>query len=109
VAVPRHERQWGAASEFINGKISAEDFQQRVQELITARGDKNSTFGASSVDQQHPKTAINSNIPVDPTEVFYMSGRRLSHFFAKAMPTATRTALLEHRTGYSSLTRQQQN
>jgi hypothetical protein len=37
-----------------------------------------------------------------------MSGRRLSHFLAKAMPTATRTALLEHQTGYSSPTRQQQ-
>ncbi len=84
MAAPRHERQWGAASEFINGKISAEDFQQRVQQLITACSDNNSTCGASSgIDQQHPKIATNSNIPVNPTEAVNMSGRRPSHFFGE--------------------------
>jgi hypothetical protein len=81
VAALRHERQWGAASDFINGKIGEEEFQQCVQRLIAAKCDKSSHIGASNVVQQAAKTPTTSNLPVNPTEDSNMSGRRRSQFF----------------------------
>jgi hypothetical protein len=81
VAAPRHERQWGTASGFVNEKISEEEFQQCVQQLIAAKCDKGSHIGASNVVQQAAKTPTTSNLAVDPTEDSNMSGRRRSHLF----------------------------
>ena len=81
VAAPRHERQWGTASGFINEKISEEEFQQCVQQLIAAKCDKGSHIGASNVVQQAANTPTTMNFPVYPTEAVNMSGRRLSQIF----------------------------
>ncbi len=80
MAAPRYERQCGAASDFINGKISGEEFQQCVQELIAARGGKAGINGASSMMEQLAKTLLNADFPVNPTEGCNVSGRRLSNF-----------------------------
>jgi hypothetical protein len=80
IAVSRHERQWDAASEFINGKISGEEFQQSVRELIAARSGKASINGASNVMKQPAKTRLHA-FPVNPTEASNVPGRRLSRCF----------------------------
>jgi hypothetical protein len=101
VAALRHERQWGAASDFINGKISEEEFQQCVQQLIAAKCDKGSHIGASNVVQQAAKTPTTSTLPVNPTEDSNMPGRRRSHCFGKGeakdnMGSIMGASIMEH-------------
>jgi hypothetical protein len=88
-------RRRSAARDYLNARISDEEFQSWVQGLIAARNNKASNNKALSVMEQPTKTPTTMNFPVYPTEAVNMSGRRLSQIFStREMPTGTRPALL---------------
>jgi hypothetical protein len=76
-------RRRSAARDYLNGRISDEEFQSWVQGLIAARSNKASNNKALSVMEQPNKTPTTMNFPVYPTEVSNISGRRISHFFGE--------------------------
>ncbi len=93
VAALRHERQWGAARDFINGKISEEEFQQCVQQLIAAKCDKGSHIGASNVVQQAAKTQQPQIYPSTRRKIATcLAGGARKFVLTKARPRTTWTA-----------------
>ncbi len=79
-ATPRRERR-SAARDYLNGRISDEEFQRWVQGLIAARSNKASNNKALSVMEQTAKALPTTDFPVYPTEGCNVSGRRLSQMF----------------------------
>jgi hypothetical protein len=61
-------RRRSAARDYLNGRISGEEFQSWVQGLIAARNNKASNNKALSVMEQQTKTPTTMNFPVNPTD-----------------------------------------